>query len=79
MKKTCAYCNFHIWSDHLFTHVCQLKMDVMPREQDLDDTCDRWKERQTGKIGCLEHQHCTWDTEEVEGKVKDDKYTRRKS
>ena len=75
-NKTCAYCNNHVWHDYKLHHVCLLAGGD-GGEMSVDGSCDRWKTTRHGTHGCLEHVNII-DMDVIEGKVKDDKYTRRK-
>lgn len=72
--KTCILCEHHVWSDHQFFHIC-IKTGKQKRVD--APSCPNWKQTKRGWIGCQEHSNII-DMDVIEGKVKDDKYTRRK-
>ncbi len=70
----CKLCEKHIWSDHQFFHVCA----ETGKETDLEqEACRAFQFSKRGHYGCPEHVN-VYNTEDIEGKVKDDRYTRKK-
>ena len=74
--ETCTYCLHHAWHDEKRHHVC-LRAGGEGGEMSCLGECDRFTKDRRGTYGCPDHVN-EYDLDEIEGDVKDDKYTKKK-
>jgi len=75
MSDICGHCEKHNWDDNNWYHIC-LCADV-PGEIPVDmEACERFRPSKRGNYQLPEHSFVI-DMDELEGKVADDKYTRK--
>lgn len=76
MAETCILCEHHVWSDNNWYHVCLKNNDGKEIRADAKP-CVNWKMSLRGKYNITGYTN-VYNTDDIDGKVKDDKYTRGK-